>query len=225
MDSLPRTTRAVIFDFNGTLSNDEQVLQQVFSEIFMAYLGWRMPAAEYYARFAGLSDREIVQLAVKERAGSLETNGPLVDRLLALRRERYLQLVEEASPILPGTEALVAALADAGHGLAIVTGAQRADVEFVLAQSSIGDHFDVVVTEEDVAHGTPHPEGFLAAAARLGVEPHETVVLEDSPAGVRAALAAGMRCIAVTGTYGAEALASEGVQTVDVLSPAVTGLL
>jgi beta-phosphoglucomutase len=166
-----------------------------------------------------------VELAVKERAGSLEANGPLVDRLLALRRERYLQLVEEASPILPGTEALVAAIADAGHGLAIVTGAQRADVDFVLAHSSIGDRFDVVVTDEDVAQGKPHPEGFLAAAARLGVDPHETVVLEDSLAGVRAALAAGMRCIAVTGTYGAETLASEGVQTVDVLSPAVTGLL
>lgn len=224
MDIITRT-RAVIFDFNGTLSNDEPVLQRVFSEIFMAYLGWRMPAAEYYARFAGLSDREIVQLAVKERAGSLEDNGPLVDRLLALRRERYLQLVEETSPILPDTEALVAAIAEAGHALAIVTGAQRADVDFVLSHSSIGHHFDVVVTEEDVAQGKPHPEGFLAAAGRLGVEPHETVVLEDSLAGVRAALAAGMRCIAVTGTHGAETLASEGVQTVDVLSPSLTGLL
>jgi beta-phosphoglucomutase len=224
VDSLTRT-RAVIFDFNGTLANDEPVLQQVFSEIFMAYLGWRMPAEEYYARFAGLSDREIVQLAVKERAGSLEANGPLVDRLLALRRERYLQLVEDTSPILPGTEALVAALAEAGHGLAIVTGAQRADVDFVLAHSSIGGHFDVVVTEEDVLRGKPHPEGFLAASARLRVEPHETVVLEDSLAGVRAALAAGMRCIAVTGTHDVETLVSEGVQTVDVLSPALTDLL
>jgi HAD superfamily hydrolase (TIGR01509 family) len=218
-------TRAVIFDFNGTLSDDEPVLARVFGEIFMAYLGWRMTADDYYARLAGRSDREIVETAVAERAGGLEGNGPLVERLLALRRERYLQIVEDECPIRPDTEALVGALADAGHALAIVTGAQRADVQFVLAQSNVGHHFDVVVTEEDVVRGKPDPEGFLAAAARLGVEPAQTLVLEDSVAGVRGALAAGMRCIAVTGTHDAQTLASEGIRTVDTLSPALTALL
>lgn len=224
MQTLTRT-RAVIFDFNGTLSDDEPILERVFGEIFMAYLGWRMTPEEYYRRLAGRSDREIVEVAVAERAGGLEDNGPLVERLLALRRERYLNIVAEECPIRAETEALVCALADDGHALGIVTGAQRTDVEFVLSHSGVGQHFGAVVTGEDVDHGKPDPEGFLAAAARLGVTPEQTVVLEDSVAGVRAAIAAGMRCIAVTGTHDAGTLAAEGVPTVDVLSPALTHLL
>lgn len=224
MQTLTRT-RAVIFDFNGTLSDDEPILERVFGEIFMAYLGWRMTPEEYYRRLAGRSDREIVERVVAERAGGLEDNGPLVERLLALRRERYLSIVAEKCPIRAETEALVSALADGGHALGIVTGAQRTDVEFVLARSGIGRHFGAVVTEEDVVNGKPDPEGFLAAAARLGATPGQTVVLEDSVAGVRAAIAAGMRCIAVAGTHDAGTLAAEGVPTVDVLSPALTGLL
>lgn len=218
-------TRAVLFDFNGTLSDDESILERVFGEIFMAYLGWRLPVADYYGRFAGRSDREIVETAVAERAGGLAGNEPLVERLLALRRERYLQLVADEPPVRAHTEALVRALAGQGRALGIVTGAQRADVEFVLARSGVADCFRVVVTEEDVARGKPDPEGFLTAAERLGVAPAETVVLEDSVAGVRAASAAGMRCIAVVGTHDERTLAGEGVPTVDRLGPAVTDLL
>jgi len=213
METLTRT-RAVIFDFNGTLSDDEPVLARVFAEIFHAYLGWRMTSDDYFARLAGRSDREIVEIAVAERGGGLADNGPLVERLLA-----------SESPIRPGTEALVRTLTAAGHPLAVVTGAQRSDVDFVLGHSGIGGHFEVVVTEEDVTLGKPDPEGFLLAARRLGVLPQETVVFEDSLAGVRAARAAGMRCIAVTGTHDALTLAGEGIPTVDVLNPAVVGLL
>ena len=83
----------------------------------------------------------------------------------------------------------------------------------------------MVVTEEDVTRGKPDPEGFLRAARALGVEPHEVLVLEDSLAGVRAAKAAGMRCVAVTGTHDTATLAAEGVTVVDVLSPALLDLL
>lgn len=218
-------TRAVLFDFNGTLSDDEPILERVFGEIFMAYLGWRLPVEEYYRRFAGRSDREIVEIAVTERAGGLPGNEPLVERLLALRRERYLQLVAQECPVRGHTEALVRALAAGGRALGIVTGAQRSDVDFVLGLSGVVDCFRVVVAAEDVARGKPDPEGFLSAAERLGVLPAETVVLEDSLAGVRAAAAAGMRCIGVVGTHDAQTLAGEGVPTVDRLGPAVTDLL
>lgn len=220
METLTRT-RAVFFDFNGTLSDDEPVLERVFTEIFHAYLGWRMSAQDYYGRLVGHSDREIVEIAVTERLGGLAYNEPLVERLLALRRERYRQIVEQESPIRPATADLVHRIAEEGHALAVVTGAQRADVDFVLAHSSVRDRFGVVVSEEDVRRGKPDPEGFLLAADRLGVAPGEVVVLEDSVAGVRAALAAGMRCIAVTGTYDEATLAAEGVPTVDSLGPSL----
>jgi beta-phosphoglucomutase-like phosphatase (HAD superfamily) len=70
----------------------------------------------------------------------------------------------------------------------------------VLETLALGGRFDALVAEEDAARGKPHPEGFLVAAARLGVPPERCVVMEDAPAGVAAAKAAGMRAIAVTTT-------------------------
>ncbi len=65
---------------------------------------------------------------------------------------------------------------------------------------------DVLVTSDDVANGKPHPEPYLKGAARLGFDPAECLVIEDAPAGIQAARAAGMKVIGITSTYPAEAL-------------------
>jgi len=66
--------------------------------------------------------------------------------------------------------------------------------------------FDVVLTSEDVPRGKPHPDPYLEAARRLGVRPEECLVVENAPMGIRAAKAAGMRCLAVLSTLGPEDL-------------------
>jgi HAD superfamily hydrolase (TIGR01509 family) len=189
--------RAVIFDFNGTLSDDEPILARIFAEIFAERLGWVMSAEEYRTTLLGRSDREIVEVAVRDHGGG---DPALVEDLLELRRDRYRASVAEHSPITSGVVALVARLASAGVPMAVVTGAQRDDVEAVLAASPVGVHFKHLVTEEDVRRGKPDPEGFLLGAQELGVPPNRVLVLEDSVPGIRGALAAGMRCIAVTGS-------------------------
>lgn len=216
----------MIFDFNGTLSDDEPILLRVFAGLFAEHLGWRLTADEYFARFAGLSDREIVETAVAEQAppDHRSTDG-IVERLLRLRREHYLEQVDRACPVREDTQALVRAVAGAGALQAIVTGAQRADVDLVLARSKVADCFDVVVTEEDVHAGKPDPEGYLLGAERLGVGPAGVLVFEDSVAGIRAARSAGMRCVGVVGTHDAATLAAEGVPTVDRLEPGLVSLL
>ncbi len=193
----PAPGRAVIFDFNGTLSDDEPILLRLYAEMFREHLHWELTARHYFDALAGLSDREIIESVVQERAGG---DASLVERLLVERRIRYCRLVEEGSPILPPTAALVDDLRADGVALAIVTGAQRIDVEFVLSRSAIAGAFPVVVTEEDVARGKPDPEGFLIAARALDTPPSSILVFEDSLHGVQAAQAAGMRCIAVEGT-------------------------
>jgi HAD superfamily hydrolase (TIGR01509 family) len=209
-------SEAVIFDFNGTLSDDEPVLFEVFREMFRHHLGWDMGREDYFGPLAGLSDREIVERAVSAHGG-----GVPVEDLLAERRTRYAAAVAERSPVRHGTLDLVRSLVESGHRLAIVTGAQRPDVRLVLDGIAVGGHFEVIVTEEDVRRGKPDPEGFLLAASSLGVDPGATVVLEDSVAGVRAGLAAGMTVVAVTGTADEQTLAAEGVTVVDELSPAL----
>ncbi len=184
---------AVIFDFNGTLSDDEPILFRIFGELFREHLNWDMTQQDYDRHLRGHSDREIVEKAL-EIAGA---EGHDVDVLLELRKRRYRELVAGDNPIRPQTVALVQVLSEHSVPMAIVTGAQRDDVRAVLESSPVGELIRVVVAEEDVSRGKPDPEGFLSGAGQLGCAPGEIVVFEDSVPGVRGAQAAGMRCIAV----------------------------
>ena len=208
--------RSIIFDFNGTLSNDEPILVVLFRELFLEFLDWPLSDHEYFHELAGRSDREIIETAVAARDPG---NGELVETMLRERRLRYMDLVERRSPIEDDTVDLVDKLIGAKVPVAIVTGAQRIDVEFVLRHRGLSEVFPVIVAEEDVTRGKPDPEGFLLGAALLGVDPSGTLVFEDSLFGVRGARAAGMRSVGVVGTSTAEELASEADAVVDALGP------
>jgi len=187
---------AVVFDFNGTLSDDEAILEKIFTDLFATHLGWQMSAADYRSSLLGRSDREIVEIAVREHGG----DGPdLIEDLLGRRRERYKKAVAEKSPVTAAATELVERLAAAQVPMAVVTGAQREDVQAVLSSCAVGKRIQLLVTEEDVRVGKPDPEGFLLGARLLGVPPEDVLVFEDSVPGIRGALAAGMACIAVTG--------------------------
>ena len=213
-----RRQRAVIFDFNGTLSDDEPLLLKIYEELFREHLQWSLTPADYYARLAGRSDREIVALVLAEHP---DTDPELMPLLLRQRQKRYRELVQQRSPIAAETAQLVHLLADRGVPMAVVTGAQRADVNYVLAHSAVAGHFTVVVTEEDVRSGKPDPEGFLVGATALGVTPADVLAFEDSLPGVAAARAAGMRCIAVEGTHDRATL----LAAADAVVPALTASL
>lgn len=192
-----RPGRAVIFDFNGTLSDDEPILEEIFTDLFAAHLGWQMSAADYRSTLRGRSDREIVEIAVRDHGG---VRPELTEDLLRRRGERYKQIVAEKSPVAGPAAELVERLAVAQVPMAVVTGAQRADVQAVLDSCGVGRRIELLVTDEDVRTGKPDPEGFLLGARLLGVPPEDVLVFEDSVPGIRGALAAGMACIAVTGS-------------------------
>jgi beta-phosphoglucomutase-like phosphatase (HAD superfamily) len=185
---------AVVFDFNGTLSDDEHILFDIFSELFGVHLGWEMTAEDYRDELLGHTDREIIERAVARHGRG---TGAEVDELLRLRHGVYKQRVADHNPIGDSAAQLVKLLADNGIPVGIVTGAQRDDVRAVLDGSPTGELVTVLVAEEDVRNGKPHPEGFLTAAGLLNRRPSDVLVFEDSVPGVRAALAAGMHCIAV----------------------------
>jgi beta-phosphoglucomutase-like phosphatase (HAD superfamily) len=187
---------AVVFDFNGTLSDDEHILFDIFSELFGAHLGWAMTAKDYRDELLGRSDREIIERAVARHGrGTLGE----VTELMRLRHGLYKRRVAANNPIGSSAVQLVKLLADNQIPVGIVTGAQREDVLAVLHDSPTGELVSVLIAEEDVSNPKPHPEGFLAAARMLDRQPNDVLVFEDSVPGVQAALAAGMHCIAVGG--------------------------
>lgn len=186
---------AVVFDFNGTLSDDEPILFAIFCELFSTHLGWAMTQQDYDEHLLGRSDREIIEYAVTNHGAG---DAAQVERLLELRHGWYQRRVADNNPITEEALGLVETIVAQGIPVAIVTGAQRVDVLAVLGSSPAGPLIEFVIAEEDVTVGKPHPEGYLGAAARLDRAPSDVLVFEDSVPGVQAALAAGMHCVAVS---------------------------
>jgi beta-phosphoglucomutase len=206
---------AVVFDFNGTLSNDEHILFDIFSELFRVHLGWAMTAEDYRAELLGRSDREIIERAVARHGRGTDEE---VTELLRLRQGVYKQRVADHNPIGAAAADLVKLLADNQIPVGIVTGAQRDDVLAVLNGSPTGELVSFLIAEEDVTDGKPHPEGFLAAAAKLNRRPSDVLVFEDSVPGVQAAVAAGMHCIVVCADEPARELSAAAPAIVAELS-------
>ncbi len=117
---------------------------------------------------------------------------------LSERKEAlYRDLLAREATALPGARELLAALHTAGYRQALGSSAPVANIEAIIRLLDIGQYLEGFISGEHVAHGKPAPDIFLAGAALLGVEPARCVVFEDAPAGVAAARAGGMRCIAV----------------------------
>jgi HAD superfamily hydrolase (TIGR01509 family) len=174
--------RAVVFDFNGTLSDDEPVLCEIFMHLFAEH-GRPMSAQEYFDRLAGLSDPEIVRTW-------LGAGHPDVDAVIAERVTRYTAAVADGSTV---HEHVRAAVRDAAQRvpLAICSGAARAEIEPVVKAAGIAACFRAIVSSDDVAAGKPDPEGYAKAFALLGVDPANGLVVEDTEAGIASARAAG----------------------------------
>ena len=100
---------------------------------------------------------------------------------------------------LPGAIELLSELHTAGYPQALASSAPVANIEMVSEVLGLNRYLDALVSGDNVPHGKPAPDVFLKAAATLGVAPAVSLVIEDAVAGVQAAHAAGMRCIAVAG--------------------------
>ena len=174
---------AMVFDFNGTLSDDEPVLCEIFTHLFAEH-GRPMSAQEYFDRLAGLSDPEIVTTWLGEEH-------PDVREVIDERVRRYRAAAADGSTIHEHVREAVRFAAE--HvPLAICSGAARAEIEPVVEAAGIADCFRAVVTSDDVAHGKPDPEGYLRAFELLEADPAAAVVFEDTEAGVASARAAGV---------------------------------
>jgi HAD superfamily hydrolase (TIGR01509 family) len=203
--------RAIVFDFNGTLSHDEPILCEIFMELFAEH-GKPLSAQEYFDVLAGLSDPEIVRTW-------LGRDHPDVEEVIEERIARYRAAVADGSSVPPELRDAVR-FAAARVPLAIVSGAARPEIEPVLEAAGIAECFAAIVPAEDVEHGKPLPDGYLRALELLdgGIRAEDVLVFEDTEAGIASATAAGMRCLAVLGTLAPERLAraEEIVERIDV---------
>ena len=190
---------AVIFDMDGVIVDSEPRHERAFREVFDE-LGHGETHGVHFPDYYGRSDRALwVDFIERHRPSQ-----PL-EALIRLKEDRLLSLLERDQPLFPGLVELVEGLAR-GTRLAVASGSSHTVIRSVLRMRDLHRHFPVVVSSQDVARGKPEPDIFLLAASRLGVDPSDCVVIEDSAAGVTAARAAGMRVIAITNSLPAERL-------------------
>lgn len=174
--------QAVIFDCDGVLVDTEMMSHWSWQQSLRAE-GLERPLADFHAHFTGYTAEVNLALAEAWLGRPLPRDFP--DRVRALFRQR----IQEDLPVIPGVEAVLAAL---DLPLATATNAQRAELDFKLQKTGLGRFFRHTVCVEDVANPKPAPDLYLLAAERLGVDPRHCAVIEDSPAGIRAGVAAGM---------------------------------
>jgi len=184
------TYSAVVFDFNGTLSDDEPVLARIYVQMF-GELGAPLTEAEYYRHLAGHTDEEMFTRWL----------GRSDDGLIAERVRRYNELVADGSTVDADVRAAVA-FAKERVPVALVSAALIDEITPVVSAAELD--FDVVVSQDDVDQGKPSPEPYLRAARELNVDPAELLVFEDTDVGVASAKAAGAYVVGLTRTLGAE---------------------
>jgi beta-phosphoglucomutase len=202
----------MVFDFNGTLSDDEPVLCEIFTHLFAEH-GRPMSAQEYFDHLAGLSDPEIVTTWLGE-------DHPDVRAVIGERERRYRVAAADGSTIHEHVREAVRYAAERVP-LAICSGAARAEIEPVIESAGIAGCFRTVVTSNDVVHGKPDPEGYVKTLEMLDADPARAVVFEDTEAGVASARAAGVgRVLAMRTTLEPHRLA-EADELIDRLDLAV----
>ena len=135
-----------------------------------------------------------------------------IQSLVSRKSRYYNQFVRDNLPLLPGVADFISSAHAHGLALSVASGALRNEIEFVLEKYNLRRYFHAVISAEDCSKGKPDPEPFLAALERLRalrpeLQASNCLAIEDSFHGIRAAKAAGMKCLAVTTSYPAERLA------------------
>jgi HAD superfamily hydrolase (TIGR01509 family) len=190
---------AVIFDMDGVIVDSEPLHERAFRIVFdeMGYgdsHGIDFPA--YYGRSDAALWNDFIAAHCPPQS---------FEKLMDWKQEVFLGLLREEKPVFPRIPDLVERLAGR-YRIAVASGSLHRVIDAVMELGGLAKHFAVRVSVQDVTHGKPAPDVFLRAAELLGVRPEKCCVIEDSAAGVQAALAAGMQVIGITNSLPAAAL-------------------
>jgi beta-phosphoglucomutase len=194
-----RNTDAVIFDMDGVIVDNHAYHHEAWMTFFQKY---GLTVEGDVSHFFGRTNQDILEAVFPD------TLDP--DHLYQYAGEKeklYRELYEGNVEITRGLPELLENLLKMGMKLAVATSAPPGNVDFVMKNTGLGRYFDFVVDSSMVAKGKPDPEIYLLAARKLNVSPARCVVVEDSVSGIRAALAAGMKVVAITTTSSRERLA------------------
>jgi HAD superfamily hydrolase (TIGR01509 family) len=214
--------RAVLFDFNGVIADDETAHVECFCQA-LKECGLALSKAEYYGTYLGMDERSCTALLLTARDGKSDPG--LVRQIQARKAELFLHHPAAQKPeLFPGVIEFVQAARPLCR-MAIASGGRREQIDRALRGTVIEQAVELIVSAEDCPVGKPDPAIYLLTLRQLNdvvrppLRPDECLVIEDSKAGIRAARAAGMPVLALATTYPADEL-----READCVMPSLAGV-
>ena len=201
--------RALIFDFNGVLADDDPIHMEALRQVTQEE-GLSFTEEEYLDKYLPLNDWDCFKTLFAERARPLPP--AQLDDLIRRKSVYYFQAIAQKTVLFAEASKAVKA-ASVRCPLAIASGARRDEIIHILKLGGLEECFSAIVSAEDVEWGKPHPEPFSRAHERLkerdaSLTTAECVAIEDSIGGIQSAHEAGMRCLAIAHSYGPDRLRS-----------------
>lgn len=183
--------QAVIFDIDGLMIDSERVSQRSWTQVMKA-AGYQL-SEEIYLKMIGRTEKDVKHILADAFGADFPFEEMYRQREVCFRE----MIARDGIPLKPGLINLLTQVDALGLKKAVASSTYAMLAELKMASAGIRGYFQVIVTGDEVVNGKPAPDLFLAAARRIGVEPQNCLVLEDSQAGIQAAHAAGMYSILV----------------------------
>ncbi len=201
--------KAVIFDFDGVITDSEVLHFRAFNTILAPY-GVELTTKDYYKTYLGFTDVDCFKVLIHQ--GRLKVNEGQIPKLVQQKLAVFEDLAKNEGRIIEGVRGLISMLDQNKIEMAICSGALMPEIEMILEDAKLRQYFAVVVSAEETEKSKPDPQGFLLTLKKLNAnrcEPivsEQCVVIEDSHWGLEAAKAAGMHTVGVTNSYDASQL-------------------
>ena len=190
---------AVIWDMDGVIVDSAPYHFKAWQETFQQR-GVKFTEEDFKRNFGQRNDT-IIRKTLGEGVSPSE-----VDIIASEKEKSYRRKVAQNIKALPGAIELMKLLTESGVKMAIASSSPMENIRLIIKGLGIEGCFQAIVWGREVAEGKPSPQVFLLAAEKLGLDPHNCLVVEDAVAGVAAAKRAGMKCLAVTNTHPATSL-------------------
>jgi HAD superfamily hydrolase (TIGR01509 family) len=199
--------RALIFDFNGVLANDDPIHMRALQAVAHEE-GLSLTDDEYLETYLPLNDWDCFKTLYQTAGRNLDPEQ--CDNLIRRKGVYYYRAIADKSVLFEGTVPAVKAAASSCF-TAIASGARREEILFILDQANLRTCFSAIIAAEDVTRGKPHPEPFVRAyeqlnASRGPISLSECVAVEDSIGGIESAHQANMKCLAIAHSYSMDRL-------------------
>ena len=182
---------AVIFDMDGVIFDTEKVYLDIWTEVFEKY-GYKM-TKELYVTVMGTGRKNVIKTFLENFGDDL----PIEKMYEEKDNQLFYRIENQGIPLKEGVKELFSMLKEKDYKIALATSAKKERVEKQIKDKWLKESFDAIVCGDDVEKGKPSPDIFLKAAKEIDVEPENCFVVEDSPAGIKAAFSGGMKGIHV----------------------------